>query len=176
MPTKSVAVLIEELQTLERILEESRQKNAVDFWPDREEQIELLSSQSVSLRTELLLMSSSCPRGASEFVHMAVCHLPVANAHNFDYLREIADRLAAGKRDHADLIWLRMILEVPTDRLDGDCAMSIFLLQLVLKGIATRGYLGSLHIDDDLKAKKLFPEVDDLADPLGEPPSEPRYW
>ncbi len=32
------------------------------------------------------------------------------------------------------------------------------------------------HIDDDLKAKKLFPEVDDLADPLGEPPSEPRYW
>jgi hypothetical protein len=31
------------------------------------------------------------------------------------------------------------------------------------------------HIDGDL-AKKLFPEVDDLADPLGEPPSEPRYW
>ena len=32
------------------------------------------------------------------------------------------------------------------------------------------------HIDGDLRAKKLFPEVDDLGDPLGEPPSEPRYW
>jgi hypothetical protein len=32
------------------------------------------------------------------------------------------------------------------------------------------------HIDEDLRAKNLFPDIDDLPDPLGDPPGEPRYW
>ena len=32
------------------------------------------------------------------------------------------------------------------------------------------------HLSDDLKTKKLFPETDDLADPLGEPPGHSSYW
>jgi hypothetical protein len=31
------------------------------------------------------------------------------------------------------------------------------------------------HLNEDLKSKKLFPETDDLADPLGEPPGH-SYW
>ncbi len=32
------------------------------------------------------------------------------------------------------------------------------------------------NLGDDLKSKKLFPETDDLADPLGEPPGHSAYW
>lgn len=32
------------------------------------------------------------------------------------------------------------------------------------------------HVDQDLKDKKLFPETDELHDPEGGPPDEPRYW
>ena len=32
------------------------------------------------------------------------------------------------------------------------------------------------NLDEDLKAKKLFPETDDLADALEELPDDPAYW
>jgi len=32
------------------------------------------------------------------------------------------------------------------------------------------------NLNEDLKAKKLFPETDDLADPLGELSDESPYW
>lgn len=32
------------------------------------------------------------------------------------------------------------------------------------------------NLDEDLKSKKLFPETDELVDPLGEPPDETSYW
>lgn len=32
------------------------------------------------------------------------------------------------------------------------------------------------NLNDDLKSKKLFPDTDDLADPLGEPPGHSAYW
>jgi hypothetical protein len=33
-----------------------------------------------------------------------------------------------------------------------------------------------LHIDQDLKEKGLFPEIDELHDPDGDPPDEPYLW
>jgi hypothetical protein len=32
------------------------------------------------------------------------------------------------------------------------------------------------HINDDLKEEDLFPEVDELLDPKGEPLREPGWW
>lgn len=36
--------------------------------------------------------------------------------------------------------------------------------------------LDPVKLADSLRAQKLFPEVDELNDPLGEPPAERRWW
>jgi hypothetical protein len=36
--------------------------------------------------------------------------------------------------------------------------------------------LDPIRLADDLRAQKLFPETDELHDPLGEPPPERRWW
>ena len=38
--------------------------------------------------------------------------------------------------------------------------------------VALESFLDQIKLADELRARKLFPEVDELDDPLGEPPPE----
>ncbi len=45
--------------------------------------------------------------GASEMVRMAARRLPFSFSRYSSHFDEVADRLSAGRREHADLVWLR---------------------------------------------------------------------
>ena len=56
------------------------------------------------------------------------------------------------------------------------CVLDTASAILVLTPLILEATIDPGHVDQDLKDKKLFPETDELHDPEGDSPDEPRYW
>jgi hypothetical protein len=75
--------------------------------------------------------------GASEMVRMTAQRLPFSLARYANHFHEVADRLSQGKREHADLVWLRAMRNALKEGQGGEQGMKAApLLGLALKGAA----------------------------------------
>ena len=79
----------------------------VDRCQENGETVNALLASIKNLHRDLTETLPTSALGASELVRMAAQRLPFSLARYADHFNEVADRLGAGRREHADLVWLR---------------------------------------------------------------------
>ena len=102
-----VVMLAEELRTAESALDKATRIYNHDGKQMHGELVNVLLAKVKRLFAELFETEPSSALGAAELVRLAAQRLPFAYARHAAQLHEIADRLAAGQRKLADLVWLR---------------------------------------------------------------------
>lgn len=137
MPIDPVLLLAEEIRTLEKQIHAAiKREGAYD-----REGMEAVNRKVERLRvlyTDLLETNPTSVLGAGELIRFAADRLPFNHGRYASHLHRVADRLAAGERHQADLIWLRAVAEA----LDGETDASkgnnraAKLLALAVKGMA----------------------------------------
>ena len=110
MPIDPILLVAEEIRELEKQVHATCKRDGVY---DRQamEQVNLMVGRLRTLYDELLEITPTSALGASELIRMAADRLPFAQGRYASHLYRMAERLAAGKRAHADLIWLRALAE-----------------------------------------------------------------
>ncbi|HET7085823.1 MAG TPA: hypothetical protein VFI23_13690 [Rhizomicrobium sp.] len=136
MEIDPVVLLAEELRATESAL-----KNAVQCYEQEHlrEQGEKVSELLKSLKTlyrDLAETEPTSALGAGELVRLAAQHLPFAMARYADHFREVADRLSQGRREHADLVWLRAMVAALKGASAENSQKAAPLLKLALAGAA----------------------------------------
>ena len=107
----SVVGLMAELRTAEQALDAACRKNAHRYSRDRGEQINQLLKKVQGLYRQLLDATPKTPQGAGMLIRIIAARMPASQARYSNHLNRIADRLEAGERLHADLVWLRALAE-----------------------------------------------------------------
>jgi hypothetical protein len=82
-----------------------------------------------------------------------------------------AERQAAQLRD-----WMARYEEVAVPGAAADVDLSRMIGWARDRLATLEAVLDPLKLTEELRTRKLFPEIDELHDPLGEPPPEPRWW
>ena len=109
MQIDPVILLAEDLRSTEAALDKATQIYARDHRREDGELVNLLLGRLKRLYHEVCQTVPTSALGAAELVRMAARRLPFSYARYAAHLHEIADRLAAGSRLHADLVWLRAL-------------------------------------------------------------------
>ena len=108
MPIDPVLLLSTEISTLEK------QVHAVckgSYDREQMDKVNLMVGRLRALYGELLETDPTSAPGAGELIRIAADRLPFAQGRYASHLYRIAERLAAGKRQPADLVWLRALAE-----------------------------------------------------------------
>jgi len=106
-----VIALMDELRGAEQALGAACRKNAQRYSRDRGEQINQLLKQVQGLYRQILDATPMTPQGAGVLIRIIAARMPASQARYSNHLIRIADRLEAGMRLHADLVWLRALAE-----------------------------------------------------------------
>jgi hypothetical protein len=109
MPIDPVILLVEQIRGLEKQIHASCHGPGYD-----RERMEAANGMIGQLRTlygELLRTEPDSAPGAGEMIRIAADRLPFAQGRYASHLYRIADRLCAGERLAADLIWVRALAE-----------------------------------------------------------------
>lgn len=132
-----VLPLAEEIRQLEKRIHVECECNRVQYDRDRMEVIGQLVRCLRSRYEELLETEPTSALGASELIRIAASRLPFSQGRYAAHLYRIADRLAAGKRLPADLVWLRALTEALNDNdREENHSKIVILLALAVKGMA----------------------------------------
>lgn len=137
MEMDPVLLLTEELRAAERDLHKAVRKYEADSCRENGEAMNTLLASLKHLHRRLFETVPTSALGAAELVRMVARRLPFSYAGSSRHFHEIADRLAAGRRDHADLVWLRAMRAGMAGGLCGESGgRAAPLLGLALMGAA----------------------------------------
>lgn len=109
MQIDPVILLAEDLRSTEAALEKATDLYANGHRREDGELVNLLLGRLKRLYQDIHETVPTSALGAGELVRMAARRLPFSCARYASHLHDIADRLAAGRRLHADLVWLRAL-------------------------------------------------------------------
>ncbi|MEY4706912.1 MAG: hypothetical protein RJB58_635 [Pseudomonadota bacterium] len=137
MEIDPVLFLAEELRCKERALRTAIKRYEQDHARENGETVNNLLSTLKVLYHEFFETVPTSVLGASEMVRMAAQRLPFSLARYANHFHEVADRLSEGKREHADLVWLRAMRTALKEGQGGEQGQKAApLLGLALKGAA----------------------------------------
>lgn len=136
MPIDPVILLAEDIRTLEKQIHTAcKQGGAYDR--QGMEAVNVMIGRLRALYDELLETPPTSVLGAGELIRFAADRLPFAQGRHASHLYRIADRLAAGERAQADLIWLRALADALGEDADaGTGDRTARLLALAVRGMA----------------------------------------
>jgi hypothetical protein len=120
MEIDPVLLLAEELRGTERVLHAAVRKYEDDRCSENGEAMNRVLGSLKRLHRTLFETVPTSALGAAELVRMVAERLPFTYATASRHFHEIADRLAAGRREHADLVWLRAMRSGMADGLCGE--------------------------------------------------------
>jgi len=107
MEIDPVVVLAEELRATESALRNAVHRYELDQAQENGEAVNNLLTSLKSLYRDIAETIPTSAIGASEMVRLAAQRLPFSLSHYVSHFHEVADRLGEGRREHADLVWLR---------------------------------------------------------------------
>jgi hypothetical protein len=102
-----VVLLTDELHAIELALSRASQVYSQSGRREDGEVVNTLLARTKRLFTEIMETVPTSAIGAAGLVTLAAQRLPFSHARHAARMHNIAGRLAAGRRDQADLIWLR---------------------------------------------------------------------
>jgi hypothetical protein len=136
MKMDPVVLLAEELRNTETRLRAAVRRYELDHSRANGEAVNALLNAVKSLYRELSETAPSSVLGAGELVRLAAQRLPFSLARYADHFHEVADRLGSGRREHADLIWLRAMRAALRTGSSEQEAKAAPLLSLAIAGAA----------------------------------------
>lgn len=107
MEIDPVVVLADELRSTEAALRAAVKRYEHDRANESGERVNRLLAALQTLYRDLFETVPTSAMGASEMLRMAAQRLPFSLARYTPHFHEVADRLEQGRREHADLVWLR---------------------------------------------------------------------
>ena len=107
MEIDPVVVLAEELRATEFALRTAVRRYELDQVQENGETVNTLLASLKSLYRDIAETMPTSALGASEMVRLAAQRLPFSLSRYANHFHEVADRLGEGRREHADLVWLR---------------------------------------------------------------------
>lgn len=107
MEIDPVVVLAEELRTTEKALRTAVRRYELDQVQENGETVNSLLAALKSLYHDIAETTPTSAMGAGEMVRLAAQRLPFSLSRYTSHFHEVADRLGQGRREHADLVWLR---------------------------------------------------------------------
>lgn len=102
-----VVALAEELRATEKALRSAVRRYELDQVQENGETVNMLLAELKSLYHDIAETAPTSAMGAAEMVRLAAQRLPFSLSRYTSHFHAVADRLAQGRREHADLIWLR---------------------------------------------------------------------
>jgi len=135
MEIDPVVLLAEELRATESALRAAVRHYELDHLHENGERVNALLNSLKSLHHEISETEPTSALGACEMVRLAALRLPFSLADYSSHFREVADRLGEGRREHADLVWMRVICEALKSGAYGEQALKAApLLSLAIAG------------------------------------------
>jgi hypothetical protein len=135
MAIDPVVVLAEELRAAERTLHDACRDNHDALRGKSGEEICQLTSRIRDISQEIFETKPTSAMGAGILVRMAAERLPFSYGSYTKHFHEIAERLDAGQRELADIIWLRAMRTALAGGLCGKDGVRIApLLRLAIEG------------------------------------------
>ena len=135
MQIDPVVVLAEELRSTESALRGAVKQYERDNRRENGEAVNTILASLKSLHREFFETIPTSVLGAAELIRMVAQRLPFAHANSARRFHDIADRLSAGQRDHADLVWLRAMRGALAGGLCGEHGVKVApLLRLAIMG------------------------------------------
>jgi len=107
MDIDPVVVLAEELRATEQALRTAVKRYDLDHVRENGETVNTLLAALKSLHRDIAETRPTSAMGAGEMVRLAAQRLPFSLSRYSTHFHEVADRLGSGRREHADLVWLR---------------------------------------------------------------------
>jgi hypothetical protein len=107
MEIDPVVVLAEELRATEKALRTAVRRYELDQVQENGEKVNTLLAALKSLYRDIAETAPTSAMGAGEIVRLAAQRLPFSLSRYTSHFHEVADRLGQGRREHADLVWLR---------------------------------------------------------------------
>ncbi len=130
MPIDPVVLLAQELRVAENTLRMASERRPGQAQTG-------LMARAVAVYKELVETVPTSALGAAELISVAAGSLPSAGDAYASHLSSIAERLMAGQRLQADLIWLRAMTQKLAQGLYGDSGTrGASILQLAIRGAA----------------------------------------
>jgi hypothetical protein len=102
-----VVVLAEELRATEVALRHAVRRYEKNQAQENGEAVNMLLDSLKGLYRDIAETIPTSAMGASEMVRLAAQRLPFSLSRYVGHFHEVADRLGEGRREHADLVWLR---------------------------------------------------------------------
>jgi hypothetical protein len=135
MAIDPVVVLSEELRDAENTLHAACRDNPDALRGKSGEEICALTARIREISSEIFETRPTSALGAGILVRMAAERLPFSYGSYTKHFHEIAERLGAGQRELADIIWLRAMRTALTGGLCGKDGVRIApLLRLAIEG------------------------------------------
>ena len=107
MEIDPVVVLADELRATESALRNAVHRYELDQAQENGEAVNTPAGSLKSLYRDIAETMPTSAMGASEMVRLAAQRLPFSLSRYVSHFHEVADRLGEGRREHADLVWLR---------------------------------------------------------------------
>ena len=107
MEIDPVVVLADELRATEVALRQAVRRYELDQAQENGEAVNTLLASLRSIYRDIAETRPTSAMGASEMVRLAAQRLPFSLSRYVSHFHEVADRLSEGRREHADLVWLR---------------------------------------------------------------------
>jgi hypothetical protein len=133
MTIDPVIIVAEKLRSAAQALEVLASRNRESYSDAGVNAINILVQRVLGLNDELYRIEPTSARGAAELLRVVATRLPGSHANYAAPLREVAGRLAGGKRQHDDLVWLRSVAHALRD---GATRTLVRLLELSIRGAA----------------------------------------
>jgi hypothetical protein len=107
MEIDPVVFLAEELRATESALRRAVRRYELDQVQENGERVNTLLAALKSLYRDIAETAPTSAMGAGEMVRLAAQRLPFSLSRYTSHFHAVADRLGQGRREHADLVWLR---------------------------------------------------------------------
>ncbi|HUE64299.1 MAG TPA: hypothetical protein VMO78_07985 [Rhizomicrobium sp.] len=135
MEIDPVVVLAEELRSTESALRHAVRRYEMNQAQENGEAVNTLLNSLKSIYRDIAETRPTSAMGAGELVRLAAQRLPFSLSRYVSHFHEVADRLSEGRREHADLVWLRAMRAALNGGACGEQAMKAApLLNLAIAG------------------------------------------
>jgi hypothetical protein len=130
-----VVILADELRSTETALRDAVRRYEFDQAQENGEAVNTLLNSLKSIYRDIAETMPTSAIGAGEMVRLAAQRLPFSLSRYVTHFHEVADRLSEGRREHADLVWLRAMRAALKGGACGEQAMKAApLLSLAIAG------------------------------------------
>ena len=135
MEIDPVVILADELRSTETALRDAVRRYEFDQAQENGEAVNTLLNSLKSIYRDIAETMPTSAIGAGEMVRLAAQRLPFSLSRYVTHFHEVADRLSEGRREHADLVWLRAMRAALRGGACGEQAMKAApLLSLAIAG------------------------------------------